>query len=403
MQINRRAVGLLCALACAAVPLAMPASATAKAELTVSPTIVRLKADAGDHLTEQISVTAGDDEAIRVELVHADFGFQDSSYQVTLIRDDASDTTAFSTRQWFSLPKRQYLVPKGRTVNLPLSIKVPKNTPAGTYLGAALIRVVPADAAPGASQVQAVPETGPLMFISVAGGEPPKPSVRRFDVPGWVKHGPIHPSIVVENAGDEFFTYEGTIELKGPGKDSKVDVTQQFVVPGQPRRLATSADEKGRSGHPTLGRKDLGFGRYEVVTRLRIEPTGKTLVSRRTVWVIPTWVWTIGIIIALVLAASIAFLVRWFMERRRLAPFLAEEQGRLAREQGVATPERRASSTVDVEEHDHDVASFEEDEDDVDEVAFDDEDDELDLDDEHSLEDSLDEFDDDEDDDSFVR
>jgi hypothetical protein len=392
MRIDRRVVVPLCALVCAVAGAIAPADAMAKAELSVSPTIVELEADAGETLTQQISVKAGDDEGIVVELVHADFGFDDSSYQVTLIRDDASDTTAFSTRDWFTLPKRQYRIAKGRTVQLPLTIAVPPNTPAGTYLGAALIRVVPADAAPGASQVQAVPETGPLLFISVAGGDPPKAAVKRFDVPGWVKHGPIAPKIVVENTGDEFFTYEGTLTLKGPGKDTKVDVTRQFVVPGQPRRLATSADEKGRSGHPTLGRKKLGFGKYVIEARLRIEPTGKTLVTRRTVWVIPTWVWTLGIIAALVFAICAALVIRWILERRRLAPFLAQAAAEVEREQ-------RSTARDDSADADGDEDGFDEIDDDVDEDHDDLADDEIDEDD--LDEDSLDDFGDEPVDDEF--
>ena len=389
MRTDRRLVGLLCALACAAVPTIAPATSHAKAELSVSPTIVEIDATAGETRLQQISVQAGEDEPIVVELVHADFGFDDSSYQVTLIRDDAPSTTSFSTRGWFTLPKRQYRIAKGRTVQLPLSIKVPPNVPAGTYLGAALIRVVPADAAPGASQVQAVPETGPLIFISVEGGDPPKPAVKRFTLPKWVKEGPIAPQIVVENVGDEFFTYEGTLSLKGPGKDAKVDVSRQFVVPGQPRRLATSADEKGRAGHPTLGTRELGFGKYTVEARLRIEPTGKTLVSRRTIWVIPTWVFTLAAIAALVFAICAALLIRWILERRRLAPFLAEAAAELERERRTAA--RDADELVgDDGDDDYDA--------DVDDIA--DEDSIDDFEDDPSLDDPLadDEYEDEDDD-----
>jgi hypothetical protein len=395
MLFVRRALRLACALACAAAPiLAAAPTASAKAELTVSPTILQLDAEAGELLTQPITVAAGEDEPITVELVHADFGFDDSNYQVTLIRDDAPETTSFSTRDWFSLPKQQYRIPAGRSLQLPLAIHVPENTPGGTYLGAALIRVVPSDAKPGASQVQAVPETGPLLFIAVEGGDPPKPAIRKFDVPGWVKGGPIRPDIVVENRGDEFFTYEGTVELHGPGADSKVEVTRQFVVPGQPRRVATSANDKGRAGHPVLARtQDLKFGRYEVVTRLRIEPTGTTLVSRRTVWVIPTWVWMAGILLALVFAASAALVARWVIERRRLAPFVAEAEAELAREQAASRP--RDASVVDDTDDGLEVEepSFDED---VDEPA-----DEFDEDDESSVDLLAEELDDEDEFDAF--
>lgn len=315
------------ALACVVLMLGAAAStAHAKAELTVSPTILRLEGKPGETITEQLSVSAGADEPIVVQLVHADFGFEDSSYQVTLIRDDAEETTSFSTRGWFSLPKPRYRIPAGRTMQLPLRIEIPENTPGGTYLGAALLRVVPPDAAPGASQVQAVPETGPLVFIAVEGGDPPKAALRRFDLPAVVRRGPLRPDLVVENRGDEFFSYEGSIELRGPGKDDRVEVKRQFVVPGQPRRVRTSPDETGESGRPTLGSSSLGFGQYEVRTRLRIEPTGTALVATRTVWVIPIWTRVLAGIVLLVVAISLGLLLRWYLERRRIAAFVAEAE-----------------------------------------------------------------------------
>lgn len=295
----------------------MPSSALAAAELTVSPTIMQLEAAAGDELTEEITASAGADQAIVVELSHADFGFTGRDYQIVLVRDDAQDTTAFSTRGWFSLPRKRYRIPAGTSKVLPLSIKVPRNTPGGTYLGAALLRVVPPKTESQGSQVQAVPETGPLLFIAVDGGAPPKPKISKFELPSIVTRGPIRPKIIIDNRGDEFFTFEGKLTLSGPGKDATAIVSRQFVVPDEPRDLRSSADGKGRDGDVTLGSRQLGFGRYEVKTRLRIEPTGRTLVATRTVWVVPMWVRIVLVLVALVLITCIALLVRWFLQRRR--------------------------------------------------------------------------------------
>lgn len=328
---HRRRITRIVGTATCLVALLAVAAPPAGAEvvLRVSPLIVELEGEAGDRLTQPISVTAEGD-AMVVELVHADFGFEDTSYELTLIRDDAPDTTAFSTRGWFSVPRERYRIPAGRTVELPLRIDIPENTPGGTYLGAALVRVVPPDADPGASQVQAVPEAGPLLFIAVEGGDPPRPALRSFDVPRAAARGPIRPRIVVENRGDEFFSYEGTITLAGPGKDETVDIARQFVVPGQPRTLRTAPEDEGAAGRPALGDRDLRFGRYEVRTRLRIQPTGTSLVSSRTIWVVPAWVRALAAVLAIVLAASIALLVRWALDRRMLALYGEEEDAEAA-------------------------------------------------------------------------
>lgn len=268
---------------------------------------------AGETVNETITVSATGDEAIVVELVHADFGFGED-YAPVLIRDDAPETTAFSTRGWFSTSKERYRVAAGRSVDVPLRIDVPENTPGGTFLGAALIRIVPPDPTGGGSQVQAVPETGPLVFIAVEGGDPPKAGMRSFRLPSLVTSGPLRPRLVVENRGDEFFTYEGTVRLSGPGKDDEVKIERQFVVPGEPRDVVTNADDKGSI---VLGSKALAMGRYEVTSRLRIEPVGTTLVSTRTVWVIPTWARVAAVVLLLVLLACLTLLGRWFIARRR--------------------------------------------------------------------------------------
>jgi hypothetical protein len=375
---SARSAGLL---ACCFVLCAIGApSAHADAELTVSPLIMQVDATAGEAVTETITATASGTDPIAIELVHADFGFSGADYQVQLIRDNAPETTAFSTRDWFSLPKPRYLIPAGQSVDLPLTIDVPKNTPGGTYLGAALLRVIPPKADGGGSQVQAVPETGPLVFIAVEGGDPPEAAMKRFDLPRMVQHGPLRPKLVIENIGDEFFSFEGTIRLTGPGKDRTIEVDRQFVVPGEPRTIQTSANDKGAKGALTLGPGSLGMGRYEVTTRLRIEPVGTTLVATRTVWVIPTWARIAGVCLVLLFLVCVWFLARWVSHRRVL--------NRLIREELEADAATRPASVVapaaaEVEDEHEDIDDLDEDDDleAGDEPSWDEEDDVLEDDD----------------------
>jgi hypothetical protein len=348
----RRAARLACAAAAAAALLcAASPTAFAAAELTVSPLLIDVEAAAGDTVIETITAAATGDQPITVELVHADFGFDDQ-YQVQLIRDDAPETTAFSTRGWFSLPKERYRIAAGSSVDLPLRIDVPDNTPAGTYLGAALLRVVPPDVSGGGSQVQAVPETGPLVFIAVEGGEPPEAAMKTFDVPKLVSSGPLRPELVIENLGDEFFTFEGTVTLRGPGKDDTVEVSRQYVVPGEPRDIRTSADEKGRTGVPELGTKELGFGRYRVTARLRIEPVGTTLVATRTVWVVPTWARVVAAVALLAFLVCVWFLARWVSQRREFRRLYREE---LAAEEAAASRAGDADEDLDDDSYEDDL------------------------------------------------
>ena len=375
----RRATRTAGMLACCLSLCAVGApSAHADAELTVSPLIMQVQAEAGKSVTETITATASGSEAITIELVHADFGFGGADYQVQLIRDNAEETTAFSTRGWFSLPKERYRIAAGQSVDLPLEIDVPENTPGGTFLGAALLRVVPPDATGGGSQVQAVPETGPLLFIAVEGGDPPEAAMKRFDVPRVVTGGPLRPKLVIENLGDEFFSFEGTVKLSGPGKDRTVEVDRQFVVPGEPRSIRTSADDKGTAGVPTLGSGRLEMGRYTVTTRLRIEPVGTSLVATRTVWVIPTWARFTAAGLVLLFLVCVWILARWMSQRRELSRLIREELAADAAEQARRpVPQAVEEDGVDGDLDDDElVIDGETDEDDLfDERSWDDDDD----------------------------
>lgn len=281
----------------------------------MSPLVLELQADAGERTTSTIVATASGDEPITVELVHADFGFGED-YEVVLIDDDAEETTGFSTRGWFSLPQERYRIAAGRSRAIPLRIDVPRNTPGGTYLGAALLRIVPDADVPTGGQVQAIAQSGPLVFVAVDGGAPPKPVVDRFSVPRVQRGGPVRPELVIANDGDEYFTIEGSVRLRGRGVDEEVEVRRQFVVPGEPREVRASAeDSRSDAGPLRLGDDPLPLGRYEVTTRLRIEPTGTTLVSTRSVWVVPTWAWIAATCVLLLAIAGIIAIVR----RRRAA------------------------------------------------------------------------------------
>lgn len=358
-----------CALALLGVTWSFPNAAVAASELTVSPTIVRLDARAGETLDQTIAVSATGDEGITVEFEHVDFGFDDASYQTRVIRDDAPETTSFSTRGWFSVPKDRYVVKAGSTVKIPLTIEVPENTPGGVHLGGGFVRVVPTAVASG--QVQTVAETGPLYFINVAGGDPPRPKITKFELDGLMTEGPIEPLLVVSNSGDDFFTFEGEVTLSGAAKDT-VLIKRQYVVPEQPRRVRGPATKTGAGDRLLLGERDLGYGRYEVRAKLRVDPTGTTLTSTRTVWIVPIWARVLAAVLLVVFIAVVALLARWLWARSRRVAMppdpLLDDHDEVSDE-----PRRGFAGARDPDVHDLED-DLDDDDDDLDDDDLDDED-----------------------------
>ena len=336
-----RALRLWAVAACVCALATPAATHAAPVTLEFSPAIIRMDADSGDQVRETFTISA-DSQPRQMQFVHAVFGFTGEDYRVTLITDDAPETTAFSTRGWFSLKDETFRVPAGVTSTLELIVDVPENTPAGTYLGAALIRVLPPKSPAGGSQLQIPVQGGPLVFIAVDGGKPPQAKIRRFDVPDVVRNGPIRPAITIANTGDEYFSFAGSIKLTGPGKDDSAKIARQYVVPGQPRTVRISADDKGAKGAVKLGDDSLAPGRHEVEVRLRIEPSGKTVVARRTIWIIPLWMRVLAGVLVLLTIAAVIGLARRRKRRRMIA---------------ATTPRSATSTSPDSDVNDHDEHS----------------------------------------------
>jgi hypothetical protein len=154
------------------------------------------------------------------------------------------------------------------------------------------------------------------VLIRVDGGEPPRPKVTTFAVPRLVSEGPIDVEAVLDAGGDSYITASGTLDIVSDDSVKAVELADQVVVPEQPRSLQP---DPGDTRPLRVGSAKLGPGRHEVTLRLRVEPTGTTLVSRAYVWVIPPWLWALIAALALVVATCIALVVRWLMQRSQPA------------------------------------------------------------------------------------
>jgi hypothetical protein len=285
-------------LACATAWL--PGTAAAEQQLQVSPTKTMLQAEAGATVTANITITAPK-SGIDVSYQHADFGFNDK-YEVVLIPDIAEETTSFSTRRWFTAKPSSFALKGSSTRTIPVRIKVPKNTPSGTYMGAAIFMISPSDKAAG-GQIQANVSVASLIFVSVAGGDPPKAKIRRFDVPRLVTRGTFTPDLILDNVGTLGFTADGSLHVDKLEPTARQTYAPQYVQPHKPRTLHVQGSKKRIAQVDT---RKLGIGKHTVTLRLRIDPTNATLVVHKTFWVIPMWIRIVAglLLLTLILGGS---------------------------------------------------------------------------------------------------
>jgi hypothetical protein len=305
-----RLVATLAASLCVLIGTAAPAQA-----ISISPTKVDLSLTAGGSQVVRCTVTA-DAAPIDVTFRHIDFGL-DANYKITLIEDGARDTTSFSTRGWFTIPEQVYHVKAGASVDIPVTVTVPMSTPGGTYLGIPLFVGTPKS---DGGQIQLPTASGPELFINVAGGSKPKVKITRFEVPQLVQSGPIDPKLVVTNQGDGFFSVTGEMRVDG-STTGAAKISQQYVLPRQPRTLRRSSTTKQQAAANVLrvGTDQLGFGRHTVELRLRVTPTNATVIARRTFWVVPMWAWVVGGLALLLTIGALASLTVWLLGRRSVA------------------------------------------------------------------------------------
>lgn len=293
MTLHRFAFVAATALVLAALPATAPAATPgtpAGAQLTISPTLIELRMRPGESARRELTVSASGSQGIQLTYEHADFGFDRETYAPTFIEDEAEQTTSFSTRGWFEVSHTRLALRAGASRKVTLTVNVPENATPGTHLGAAFFQTVAPKARPGATQVRTSIRTGPLVLIAVEGGTRPRPKLRRFDAPRLRPRGPVRPvRVTVDNEGTSYFRAQTTLTLDGPLLDEPVRSRSKplVVIPDQPRDLVGGDASKAALG----SRTSLPPGRYTLELRVRVEPGSTVLVKRRSIWIIPPWLW----------------------------------------------------------------------------------------------------------------
>lgn len=288
---------------------ARPAHAYADERLSVSPAILERTVRPGEQITEQLTVRSDGSDPIQVEFQHADVGFNEA-YEPQFLEDDVAQTVPFSTRGWFSVPQRRFTIGSRSSITVPLRITVPENATPGTHLGAAFFRTIPAEGTADKTGVMASARTGPIVILALAGGADPKPVLRRFGPSGLQTDGRLRPLIEVGNHGEQHFSVEGTVTLRGRGKRWREPTPRRLVLPNRPRAVR---DEQGEP--ILLGSRNAPMGRYTLEVELLTDPGSVRLRQRRVIWVVPVWARLGGAVVALSLVVGAMFVIRRFRTR----------------------------------------------------------------------------------------
>lgn len=295
---------LLFALAAAGLLRPSPAAA----EMTVSPLIANLSLKPGESKVVEVTVTSRSGD-LDVEFEHADFGFAKTDYAVQFIEDSASETTPFSTRGWFTTPRRRYHVTSGRRLVVPIRVRAPENALPGLHLGAGFLRSV-SPAGGSGSRIRTSFRSGPLVFVTVEGGSDPRPHLDDVRIDKLQTHGPLRPRVIVSSEGSTAIEISGSVKLTGRGRTWRAGFPSRYVVPKLPRTLRQFDGKL-----PELGTTNMPLGRYRLSVQLVSQPGNLEIREHLRIWVIPRWLVAVASIIAALIAAAAAW-GAWIALRR---------------------------------------------------------------------------------------
>lgn len=291
--------------------LSKPAPSPAPTGLTISPLIFDLSLRPGQSATREVTVVAAGLDALDIVFEHSDLGFRGDTYEQQFIPDDVEDTTEFSTRDWFSVPRPQFHLKRGGSLIVPLRITAPKNATPGTHLGVAFFRTLPQAGFDPATSVQTSARVGALVFVNVIGGTTPAPRIRNFSSDRLLQDGPINIRLKIGNAGRRFFRMSGDITVSGPSGTDTIPLGSHYIVPGLDREI--------RDGERPLrlDRRHLSAGRYTLRLAVKIDPGGKKLTATIHIWIVPVW---LRLLLAALLVGTVAG-VAWVAHRvRQMVP-----------------------------------------------------------------------------------
>lgn len=282
-------------------PAALAASsAKSAARLTVSPITIDLRLKPGEVATEEVVLTLRG-AASTVSFEHADIGF-DEQFQTVAVPDSADETTAFSTRGWFSNPG-PIRMRANEVRSVPLTITVPRNATSGMHVGAALFATSPTSAG---GQIATRVQTGPVIFIDVPGGAETRPRITSLDIPRAHRGGTIPVRARVTARGDSFLRVTPIISTTRRGELIARDRRKaRFLVPDRVRTVQSTI---------AVG-KELGRVRVRVTM---VDVRGASTTATANVWVIPQWARFVAL--GMLVAVALILVSGWMLRRHRSSP-----------------------------------------------------------------------------------
>ncbi len=231
---------------------------------TVAPPLVSLKLAPGEEWSGEIRVINPNSYPLRVRLSTADVRIDKTSGVPSFItKRDGLDVSIYALAHWLTVPEKEIKLGSKESLDIPVTIRVPKYVTPGGHYGALLVEGVPTMQAPGGSNV--VQTIASVFLVRISGEVREELEIQQLSPRGFFvdASSTIPLSLVVENSGNTHLFLEGEVVIYDMFERVR-GTTQLFnrddsftILPGVLKTLLIQAKKEG-----------LSFGPHKAVARI---------------------------------------------------------------------------------------------------------------------------------------
>jgi len=331
-QIGARKISrLFCVLLSVSLALislaAMPFMAVAEEglTLTITPPLFQLTIGPGEFWSSSLKVvnTNSYDLTLYASVMNFESNGERGGGKFTPIIEDDGVASVNSLAQWIEVSKKPIFVPKEKSVEIPFSVRIPKDAPPGGHYAAILVGTQPLSDKSEGPIIRVSSLISSLLFVNIKGDVREEGNIREFSTEKTFYQEPeVDFTLRFENIGNVHLQPQGDITIYNMwGKErGKILINQKShfgnVLPKSIREFAFKWQ-----GENNL----FEIGRYKAIATLSFGKEARQNIFRATYfWVVPLKP-TLGILgsfIALIL--FVAWSIRSYIKKA-----LEMEKGRI--------------------------------------------------------------------------
>ncbi|MFH1193664.1 MAG: hypothetical protein V1661_01575 [bacterium] len=289
----------------------VPAASAADAlSLTITPPFFQLTIGPGEFWASNIKITNSNPYDLTLYASVMNFKAEGEGGQGQFFPVAENEAGKGSLARWVEVTKEPILVPKGQSIEMPFSVRIPADAEPGGYYAAILIGTQPGQYESKGPVVKVASMVSSLLFVRIKGAVREDGFIREFIAEKSFYQKPqVDFKLRFENIGNVHLKPQGEVVIYNMwGKEKgKISLNQDSefgnVLPQTTREFNFSWD--GEEGL-------FEIGRYKALAVLTFGQEAKQNVSYITYfWIIPVkpLLWALGILIALVLLVVISIKV----------------------------------------------------------------------------------------------